>query len=75
MSPIVRTSLLTAALIAIGTTARSADKPVTLKDAYKEHFLVGTAINRSMATGAEDRRTSEQTVKDVALIQEQLAAC
>jgi endo-1,4-beta-xylanase len=71
MNPIVRTGLLTAALIAIGTTARSADKSVTLKDVYREHFLVGTAINRNMATGAGGRRTSEQTVKDVALIKEQ----
>ena len=69
MNPIVRTSLMTAALIAIGTTAWSADKHVTLKDAYREHFLVGTAINRKMATGAGGRRTSEQTVTDVALIE------
>ena len=30
-------------------TARSADTP-TLKDAYKDHFYVGVAINRTIAT-------------------------
>jgi endo-1,4-beta-xylanase len=63
--------LLTAALFAVVTTARSADAPVTLKDAYKEHFLVGTAINRSLATGTGFRRTLEQVNKDIALVKEQ----
>jgi endo-1,4-beta-xylanase len=71
MKPIVHATLLTAALIAIGATARSADKPVTLKDAYREHFLVGTAINRSMVTGAAFRRSPEQNAQDVALLKEQ----
>jgi endo-1,4-beta-xylanase len=66
-----RASLLTAALLTMSTTARSADMPVTLKDAYKEHFLVGTAINRSMATGTAFRRTLEQVNKDNALVKEQ----
>lgn len=66
-----RASLLTAALLTIGTTARSADMPVTLKDAYKDHFHVGTAINRSMATGTALRRTLEQVNKDIALVKQQ----
>ncbi len=39
------------ALLAVGTTAQSADKP-TLKEAYKEHFLVCVAINRTIAMKA-----------------------
>src|SRR5688572_4275470 len=65
-----RAGLVLAALLAIGATGRSADKP-TLKDAYQDHFLVGTAINRSIATGNAFRRTSEQVQKDVALVKEQ----
>ena len=71
----LRIGLLAAALLAIGATARSADKP-TLKDAYKDHFLVGVAINRTMVAGATDQadffnRTPEQVAKDIALVKEQ----
>ncbi|MGV3533735.1 MAG: endo-1,4-beta-xylanase, partial [Chthoniobacteraceae bacterium] len=45
--------------------------PVTLKDAYKEHFKIGTAINRSIATGESRRRSEEQVKADVALVQTQ----
>ncbi|SPE60855.1 Endo-1,4-beta-xylanase [Verrucomicrobia bacterium] len=70
-----RAGLLTAALLAIGATARSADTP-TLKEAYQDHFHVGAAINRTIATGAAVRadnvnRTLEQVNKDLALVQEQ----
>ncbi|MGA2436729.1 MAG: endo-1,4-beta-xylanase, partial [Bryobacteraceae bacterium] len=70
-----RVGLLTAALLALGATVRSADTP-TLKDAYKDHFYVGAAINRTIATATLVRagnanRTSEQVDKDVALIKEQ----
>ncbi len=71
MNSTARTILLMAALIAIAPTARSADKPVTLKDAYRDHFLVGAAINRNMATGTAGRRSAEQTSQDVAFIKEQ----
>ena len=59
-----RLFLLTAVLLAIGATARSADIP-TLKDAYKNHFYVGVAINRTIATGTAVQadnvnRTQEQ---------------
>lgn len=67
--------LLTAALFAMGTTAPSAETP-TLKEAYKAHFYVGVAINRTIATASSARaynvrRTSAQVDKDVALVQEQ----
>jgi endo-1,4-beta-xylanase len=68
-----RIGLLTAALLAIAATAKSTDTSVSLKDAYKGHFYVGVAINRSIATGtsARSNRTSEQVDKDVALVKEQ----
>lgn len=45
---------------------------LTLKDAYKDHFLVGTAINRTLATGTASRgRTQEQVDRDVALVKAQ----
>jgi len=70
-----RFSLLTSVLLAIGSTAWSADSP-TLKEVYQDHFYVGVAINRDMATGATDQtgffnRTPEQAAKDIALIKEQ----
>jgi endo-1,4-beta-xylanase len=43
----------------------------TLKSAFKDHFLVGVAINRSIATGAAGRRGKELVEKDIALVQEQ----
>jgi hypothetical protein len=58
-------------LLAAPFTARPADSPATLKDAFKAHFLIGTAVNRSMVTGsATFRRTAEQTAKDVALLKQ-----
>src|ERR1700752_4841161 len=45
--------------------------PVTLKDAYKEHFKIGTAINRAVATGQAWRRSEEQVKADVALVKAQ----
>ena len=70
-----RISLLTAVLLSLGAAARSADMP-DLKDAFKDHFCVGAAINRTIATGTPVRadnvnRTSEQVNKDIALVKEQ----
>jgi endo-1,4-beta-xylanase len=67
--------LLATALLAIGATARAADTP-TLKSAYKDHFYVGVAINRTIATGTAVQannvnRTQEQVDKDIALTREQ----
>jgi endo-1,4-beta-xylanase len=72
ISPI---SLLAAALLAISATAQAADKP-TLKDAYKDHFYVGVAINRTIAMNDSVRadnvnRNLEQVDKDIALVKEQ----
>jgi endo-1,4-beta-xylanase len=43
----------------------------TLKEAFKDRFLVGTAVNRNMMTGTTFRRTPEQVGKDIALVKEQ----
>ena len=71
MNFIARLAVLPTTLLAICAVAEAADKPVSLKDAFKDHFLVGTAINRNMATGtAGFRRTAEQSAKDIALLKE-----
>ena len=67
--------LLTAALIAIGPSVHANDAP-TLKDAYKGHFYVGVAINRTITTGAAVQadnvnRNTEQIDKDIAVVREQ----
>ena len=50
--------------------------PTTLKDAYKDHFYVGAAINRTIATATAVRadnvnRNMEQVERDIALVKEQ----
>lgn len=65
--------LLTAALLATSAAAQSAKTP-TLKAAYKGHFAVGVAINRSVVTGEASPfggRSADQVNKDVALTKEQ----
>ena len=63
--------LLPAALLAVAVGA-FADQPASLKETFKEHFLVGTAVNRNMVTGSAGfRRSAEQSAKDVALVKEQ----
>jgi GH35 family endo-1,4-beta-xylanase len=59
-----------AALLTGGATAWSADAPA-LKDAFKDHFLVGTAVNRAIVNGTGFRRSSEQVSNDIALIKQQ----
>jgi GH35 family endo-1,4-beta-xylanase len=54
-----------------GAEVQVADAP-PLKDAYKDHFQVGVAINRIVATGeAGGNRTPELVKKDIALTKEQ----
>ena len=61
-----------AVLIAATAGIASAESPsATLKDAYKEHFKIGTAINRAVATGRAWRRNEEQVKGDVALVKAQ----
>jgi len=64
-------SWLVTALLIIGATAQSADT-TSLKDAFKDHFYVGTAVNRAIATGTGGfRRSPEQLAKDIAEVKEQ----
>ena len=64
--------LFPAMLLAAGTTAWSADAPVALKEVFKDHFVVGTAVDRSMVTGgAGFRRSAEQNAADLALLKQQ----
>ena len=70
-----RPSLLTAVLLAVGAAVQAADIS-TLKDAYKDDFYVGVAINRTIAMGTAVRadnvnRHQEQVVKDIALVKAQ----
>ena len=64
------TRWLLAGLLTLGTTAWSADAP-TLKDAFKDHFFVGTAVNRAVTTGRGFRRSPEQVNADIALVKAQ----
>lgn len=58
-------SLFLVALGAVATNAADA-----LKDVFKDDFIVGTAVNRSMVTGTTFRRSPEQLAKDIALVKE-----
>ena len=60
-----------AILLLAGATARSADTP-SLKEAFRDHFYIGTAINRAITTGAGGfRRSPEQLANDIAEVKEQ----
>jgi endo-1,4-beta-xylanase len=68
---------LVAGLLASCVTDQSqTPAPTTLKDAYKKHFYVGVAINRTIATSTavladNVNRNMEQVEKDVALTKAQ----
>jgi endo-1,4-beta-xylanase len=69
--------LIAAALVAIASVAQSAEK-VTLKDAYKDIFYVGVAVNRPTILQSPVRadnvnRTPEELAKDLALVKEQFS--
>jgi endo-1,4-beta-xylanase len=61
-------ALLLAALL---PAAMAAEPTPTLKDVFRDHFLVGTALNRSHVGGAPFRRTPEQVASEVALVKAQ----
>jgi len=48
-----RVALLAASLLATAPAAFSADKPATLKDAFKDYFAMGVAINQNQFTGKD----------------------
>lgn len=58
-------------LLATSSPVLAADLPA-LKDAFREHFPVGTAVNRSIVTGtASFRRPTERVAADIALVKAQ----
>jgi endo-1,4-beta-xylanase len=69
--------LLLSVSIGYAGTPAASETPTTLKDAYKDYFKIGVAINRLIATGATGqradnaRRTPEQLAKDIALVKKQ----
>jgi len=59
-------------MLATISFAKAAEAPVTLRDAFQDRFMVGTAVNRSMVTGgAGFRRSADQSAKDIALLKAQ----
>lgn len=58
-----RFSLLTAALLVMVATARSAETSVALKDAYKDCFMIGVALNQ--------RQFTERDANGAALVKRQ----
>ena len=71
MNRFMSTALLTGVLLSFGATIQAADTP-TLKEAFRDHFYIGTAINRAIATGTGGfRRSPEQLSKDIAEVKEQ----
>lgn len=70
MSPLLQRvfpSAVLTAWLAVGATARAAETP-RLREVFKDHFHIGTAINRSIATGTSFRRSPEQLRRDIALV-------
>lgn len=55
----------------IPSHAASDTNTVSLKDVFKGHFYVGTAINRGITSGGGFRRGPEQVAKDIALVKQQ----
>jgi endo-1,4-beta-xylanase len=69
---LIRAALGGAAMLLIALISFAAEAPVTLKDAFRNQFLVGAAVNRSMVVGgAAFQRSPEETAKDVTLLKEQ----
>jgi endo-1,4-beta-xylanase len=70
------TALVLAGVITGCVTGTKSKSPPTLKAAYKHHFYVGVAINRTIATGTSVRadnvnRNLDQLNKDIVVVTEQ----
>lgn len=51
------------------SSSRAAEPGPTLKDAFKDHFPIGTAVNRSMVMGGTGfRRSAELNAQDVVVL-------
>ena len=65
----IRSCLLAVLALAVVSSLRAAEPTATLKDVFKDHFPIGTAVNRSMMMGGSGfRRSAEQNAQDVALL-------
>jgi len=67
--------MLIASCALLGSTA-SGQEATTLKDAYKDYFMVGVAVNRTIPTNTNVKcdnvdRTMEEVTKDIALVKQQ----
>ncbi|MBL9166175.1 MAG: endo-1,4-beta-xylanase [Verrucomicrobiales bacterium] len=63
--------LLATLALAVTSPARAAGPTTALKDAFKDHFPIGTAVNRSMVMGGPGfRRSVEQNASDIALLKQ-----
>jgi len=60
-----------AALMLLTGAVPAAENPPSLREAFSAYFPVGTAINRSQATGTGGRRGVEQVTQEVALVKHQ----
>ncbi len=68
-SSLLSLGFVTALVVGFVAPASAAEVSVALKDAFKDHFVVGTAVNRSMVTGGPGfRRSAEQNAADVMLL-------
>lgn len=70
MNPCSRLHWLAVTLL-VTSTATAAEPPAALKDAFRDHFPVGAALNRSHVTGSGGRRSAEQVAAEIALVKRQ----
>jgi len=73
---VVSVAFWTAGLLTISANGWAAETQATLKDAYKDYFYVGVAINRTIATSTDVRadnvnRSLDRVRRDIALTKEQ----
>lgn len=61
---------LSVLVVSFNVAARAAETPA-LKDVFKAHFYIGSAINRSFTTGTGWQRTAAQVTQDIALLKAQ----
>ena len=68
----LRGLIFSAVSFSLVSTSWSASAAAVLKDAFKDIFPIGAAVNRSMVTGSAGfRRTAEENEKDTTLLKEQ----
>lgn len=63
--------LLATLALVVASPAGAAEPITSLKDVFKDHFPIGTAVNRSMVMGGPAfRRSVEQNASDIALLKQ-----